>query len=123
MKWILSIFILMGSTILTYSQAEICHTEWIEANGKKYQAPESVKLLKITFIDNMDGITLATKNHTSKYIHKSFLDVKGRLGISYGDVRGDIIDIFKDGTLIVWRNKIPTLKAHCPTLKLNIKKH
>ena len=104
------------------AQSEICQTQWIQAEGKKYQPPESVKELKITFINNMDAITLTTKNQTTRYDYRAFLDVKGKLGVSYKAANGDLVDMFQSGMLIVWRNKVPMLKAHCPTLKLDISK-
>ena len=120
MKKITIVFLLLLGIL--HAQSNICQTKWIVADGKKYQPPESVKELKITFINNLDAINLETKNHTTRYDYRAFLDIKGQLGISYKASNGDLVDMFKNGTLIVWRNRTPMLKAHCPTMKLDISK-
>ncbi len=121
MKKIVFIFFLLF--VVLYAQSDFCKTQWIQSNGKKYIPPESVEILKITFINDLDSIELSTKSQTSKYEYKSFLDIKGQLGVSYQADNGDLLDIFQNGNLIIWRNRIPTLKAFCPTLKLEIQKN
>ena len=121
MKKIITISLL--SLSILSAQTDICQTQWIQADGKKYTPPENVKTLKITFINELDGIEMSTKNHTSKYAYRSFLDIDGHLGISYKAKNGDILDIFQNGNLVIWRDKVPQLKAHCPTMKLDISKN
>ncbi len=121
MKKIITISLL--SLGILYAQSDICQTQWIQSEGKKYRPPENVKVIKIEFINELDGIEMSTKNHTTKYDYRSFLDIKGQLGISYRASNGSILDVFQNGNLVIWRAKVPQLKAHCSTLKLDITKN
>ena len=116
-------YILILALGILHAQTYTCQTQWIQSEGKKYAPPENVKTLEITFIDKMDAITLKTQNFKTRYDYQSFIDIKGRLGISYKAANGTIVDMFKDGTLMSWRGNTPMLKAQCPTMKLDIKKH
>ncbi len=120
MKKITITFLLLLASL--QAKEDICQTKWIQSEGKKYAPPKSVKVLKINFINDLDAITLTTKKYTTRYDYRSFLDIKGQLGISYKASNDDLVDMFQNGTLVVWRGKIPMLKAHCPTLHLDISK-
>ena len=115
------IFILISLGIV-YAQSDICTTQWIQKDGKKYHPPKSLEKLTIHFTEQLDRIEFQTKNNTSYYDYKSFLDVRGQLGISYKANNGNLMDLFQNGTLMIWQGNTPMLKAKCPTLKLDISK-
>ena len=104
------------------AKEDTCITQWIQDNGEKYTPPKSLETLNISFVNELDGIKLKTQNKTSYYEYKSFLDIDGRLGISYRANNGNLLDLFQDGTLMLWQGNTPLLKAKCPTLKLEIGK-
>jgi hypothetical protein len=108
--------------ILINAKSDICQTQWIQDNGTRYQPPESVKVLTLTFMNDLDSVQIDSKNYGTTYYYESFLNIKGKLGISYKASNGDIVDMFQNGNLIVWRKNTPLLKAYCPTLKLDISK-
>ncbi len=106
-----------------YSESNTCKTQWIQSNGKKYAPPKSVEILEVTFIDELNSIELITKNQTTIYNYKAFLNVRGQLGISYKSNNGNLLDLFQNGTLMIWKSNAPIFKAQCPTLKLDITKN
>ncbi len=121
MKQIVFIFFLLFEVL--YSQSNICKTQWIQMDGKKYTPMKSVEVLEITFINELDSIKLVAKNQTTVYNYKAFLNVRGQLGISYKSNNGNLLDLFQNGTLMIWKRNTPMLKAQCPTLKLDITKN
>ena len=100
----------------------ICTTQWIHDNGQRYKPPKSLETMNISFVNELDGVKLKTQNKTSYYEYKSFIDIDGRLGISYSANNGNLLDLLKDGTLMIWQGNMPLLKAKCPTLKLEMGK-
>ncbi len=115
------IFILV-SVGFVYADNHTCTTQWIQEDGKRYKAPQSLETLNISFVSELDGVKLKTQNRTSYYMYKSFLDINGRLGISYGADNGNLLDLFQDGMLMIWQGNTPLMKAQCPTMKLEIGK-
>lgn len=105
-----------------HATENICITQWIQNSGKKHKPPKSLETLNISFVNELDGVKLKTQNKTSYYEYKSFIDIDGRLGISYDANNGNFLDLFKDGTLMIWQDNTPLLEANCPTLKLEIGK-
>ncbi len=112
--------VLFLSTALLYASEDICTVQWIQKDGKKYHPPKSLETLTIRFENQLDRIEFKTKNNTSYYDYKSFLNVRGQLGISYKANNGNLMDLFQNGTLMIWKGNTPILKAKCPTLKLDI---
>ena len=115
--------VLLLSLGMLHAQSDICQTKWIQSEGKKYRPLENVKVIEIEFVNKLDGIKMSTRNHTSSYDYASFIDLNEKLGMSYHAKDGNILDIFKNGDLYIWKGKVPLLKAFCPTLKLDITKH
>jgi hypothetical protein len=124
------LLILISINIFASNDAYNCKTQWIQENGKRYLPPESLKRIKIELItnwntkvmDNSDAVKLITKSMISYYQYDSFFDINGNIGISYKADNGNLLDIHKSGDILIFKNNIPLLKAHCPKLKLKIGK-
>lgn len=117
-----TILMIFLSAVMLNATEDICTTQWIQKDGKKYHPPKSLETLTIRFTDQLDRIEFKTQNNTSYYDYKSFLNVRGQLGISYKANNGNLMDLFHNGTLMIWKGNTPILKAKCPTLKLDISK-
>ena len=110
------------SVRIVYADNHTCTTQWIQQDGARYKAPKNLQAIDISFVNELDGVKLKTQNRASYYVYKSFLDIDGRLGISYGANNGNLLDLFQDGMLMIWQGETPLLKAQCSTLKLKIGK-
>jgi len=123
MKKIYTIAMLIFLSVGTaYADSHTCTTQWIQQDGKKYKAPKNLTTVDVSFVNELDGIKFKTQNRTSYYVYKSFLDIDGRLGISYNADNGNLLDLFQDGMLVIWQGNTPLLRAECPTMKLKISK-
>jgi len=118
------IILLLAINVSSASNENICkqETEWIQSDGKRYAPPKTLEKLEISFVNELDGVKLKTTNKISYYEYKSFLDIDGKLGISYSADNGNLLDLFQDGRLVIWQGNTPLLSAKCPTLKLEIGK-
>ena len=118
MKLFIIIFLLFSNIL---AEEKTCFTQWIQELDKKYTPPKSLEIIYIELLGkNVDSLKFRTQNNSSIYKYSEFINIKNNLGISFKADNGNIIDVFNNGDLYIWKNDKSNLKAKCSNLKLDI---
>ncbi|MCT7472789.1 hypothetical protein [Aliarcobacter cryaerophilus] len=116
----LFLFILLCFSSILASE-KTCITQWIQEENKKYTPPKSLEIIYIELLGkNVDSLKFRTQNNSSIYKYSEFININNNLGISFKAENGNIIDLFTNGDLFIWKNDKSNLKAKCSNLKLDI---
>lgn len=108
-------------TIL-FAEEKTCITQWIQESDKKYTPPKSLEIIYIELLGkNADNLKFRTQNNSSIYKYSEFININNSLGISFKAENGNIIDLFSNGDLFIWKKDKSSLKAKCANLELDIK--
>jgi hypothetical protein len=126
MKHIYSILLLVSISTFSYAGGYeyTCTAKWINYKGDKklYEAPEPLKEVYITFVENkLDTVKFRSKNQSSYYNFKKLLRPPHG-GMVYASDNGNRLAVYNNSEMTILIRNGDMIKFVCPEVKISIGK-
>jgi hypothetical protein len=126
MKYVCGIWLFFGLSAFSYAGGYeyTCTAKWISYQGDKklYEAPEPLKEVYITFVENkLDTVKFRSKNQSSYYNFKKLLRPPHG-GMVYASDNGNRLAVYNNSEMTILIRNGDMMKFICPDVKISVGK-